>query len=925
MMRETDGLASVIKSLNSPVTPELTPLPLRRIMFLRLSLIASLTLAGVHAQEQTARLVKDANVSPATHTNISIDWVMSIGAGNRAVFPRETLADGKELWTSDGTPKGTRLLKDITPGPGSSRLYSPLPFGPPEERKLAFLNLARDGVDQDDVDLWVTDGTAAGTQSILETLHTPRSAVTLVAGAPDGFFIEHYAENESQPDLYFSDGSATGMVLLNPVVDGSRIFDSSYGHTMSGPWCYFTANEGELWRSDGTTAGTTQVDVPEMASIYRLMVTGSHIIAHTAPDSEVQEIWSCPLAGGEWTRLAPPDGKTWYHISYLVAAGDDVFFGVRYFGQPAELWATDGTAAGTRKIPLIHDGKESVTTASGMTAWNGAVYLTAQNQDQEEDLWRSDGTPGGTTRLGVFVDASPYVVPYAISSASPFFHFHSMNPRGEWELWRTGGTAASTRRVRGLPGSYPYSAQGPLFAEGKGGTFVVANQATPDEALWRTRGKAAGAVRLTRPEKINGSGITATIPDAPPYEMLDGKLLAFVETGSGHELWRMNPDGRGARVVWRSPVMLEEGHGLIGFHGITPHGAMFSLFSPGGPRQLWVTDGTKRGTRLLADHDKDTYDARPSDFVKVGETWYYTLTNWVYGEQSSLWKTDGTPAGTMKIVAADGSVPSPVAGEKTVVFQDRVYFLGIVDEFKTGLWRSDGTAAGTVLLTDQWEALLSSRVHGLSAAAGKLLFIATTYSSDILWQSDGTTEGTVPTVPHHEFRPFHVTPALDFNGVAMFHASDQWWRHDASGTVQVTSVPGDHLTGWGDYQRSHAVAGDQLFYQGVEDYDVELWVTDGTPGNERRVKDIAPGAENSIPREMIAVGNEIYFNARDREHGFELWRSDGTEAGTVLVADIDPGPGDSYPTGLKVLGDKLYFSANRRDVGRELFYIELPR
>jgi ELWxxDGT repeat protein len=887
-------------------------------MFLRLSFIASLALASLHAQEQTARLVKDANLTPATNTNPNINWVMSVGEGKRAVFPRETLAHGKELWTSDGTPKGTRLLKDISPGAEPSRLSSPVAFGLPDDGKVAFLH----GSGLEMPNLWVTDGTKAGTLRVLESPGND-SLLTPVAGTTNGFFIEVWGEEEPRPDLYFSDGTAGGVVLLNPEVNGSPLFAEPYGYTMNGPWCYFTANDGELWRSDGTTAGTTKLSIPEMPSVYRLKVTDSHLIAHTAPEADVYEIWSYPLAGGEWTRLAPAAGKTWVNINAMVAAGEDVFFGVQYIGQPAELWATDGTAAGTRKIPLIHDGKESATTGSGLTAWNGAVYLTAQNPDQDMDLWRSDGTAAGTGRLALFEDASPYVVPYEISAASPFFHFHSLNPQGEWELWRTGGTAASTRRVRGAPGSYPYFAQGPLFAEGKGGTFAVADQATSEEALWRTRGNAAGAVRLTRPERTNASGITATHPKALPYEMVDGKLLAFVETGSGHELWRMNADGSRAHAVWRSPVPLEEGYGLIGFHGMTGHGALFSFFGTGGPRQLWVTDGTKRGTRLLADHGNETHDAYPSDFVRIGETWFYTVTNRVYGEQSSFWKTDGTPAGTTKIVAADGTAPSPVAGELLVVFQERVYFLGLVAEGKTGLWRSDGTAAGTVLLKDEWLGHYGEQAAHLSAAAGKLLFTVRTNSLDIPWQSDGTTAGTVRIVQHDTFGSWGMSPALDLNGVAIFQADDQWWRHNGNGTVQVTSVPGYHLNGWDD--NTHVVAGGLLFYQGVAENDVELWVTDGTPGNERLVKDIAPGSEVSIPREMIAVGNQIYFNARDAEHGFELWRSDGTEAGTVLVADIDPGPADSYPTGLKVLGDKLYFTATRRDVGRELFVIDLAR
>src|SRR5262245_25888263 len=40
--------------------------------------------------------------------------------GDQLYFSRETAAEGEELWTSDGTPEGTRLLKDVRPGPVDS-------------------------------------------------------------------------------------------------------------------------------------------------------------------------------------------------------------------------------------------------------------------------------------------------------------------------------------------------------------------------------------------------------------------------------------------------------------------------------------------------------------------------------------------------------------------------------------------------------------------------------------------------------------------------------------------------------------------------------------------------------------------------------------------------------------------------------------
>ena len=40
--------------------------------------------------------------------------------GGVALFSGYDVEHGEELWQTDGTPAGTRLLQDVDPGPGSS-------------------------------------------------------------------------------------------------------------------------------------------------------------------------------------------------------------------------------------------------------------------------------------------------------------------------------------------------------------------------------------------------------------------------------------------------------------------------------------------------------------------------------------------------------------------------------------------------------------------------------------------------------------------------------------------------------------------------------------------------------------------------------------------------------------------------------------
>jgi ELWxxDGT repeat protein len=80
-----------------------------------------------------------------------------------------------------------------------------------------------------------------------------------------------------------------------------------------------------------------------------------------------------------------------------------------------------------------------------------------------------------------------------------------------------------------------------------------------------------------------------------------------------------------------------------------------------------------------------------------------------------------------------------------------------------------------------------------------------------------------------------------------------------------------------------------------------------------------------IDRDLVTVGNSLYFPARNLETGFQqLWKSNGTAAGTQVVADIWPYPsefvsGSLYLTGLIDVGGTLFFAADDGIHGRELY------
>ena len=133
--------------------------------------------------------------------------------GGTLFFVADDGVHGEELWKTDGTTAGTVLVKDINPA-GSGGRYQ---YGP-------------------------TNLTAVG-----NTL----------------FFSDNDGKHGQQ--LWKSDGTKAGTVMVTDLTSGggSYYYDGPTDLTAVGNTLFFTDDDGthgrELWKSDGTKAGTAMV------------------------------------------------------------------------------------------------------------------------------------------------------------------------------------------------------------------------------------------------------------------------------------------------------------------------------------------------------------------------------------------------------------------------------------------------------------------------------------------------------------------------------------------------------------------------------------------------------------------------------------------------------------------------------------------
>jgi ELWxxDGT repeat protein len=195
------------------------------------------------------KLVKDTNPNAASSFPRGIT---SFAAKPGTVaFDASDGAHGFELWRSDGTSTGTKLVKDINPRPQADGLPT-----------IVFANLGQrvffpgdDGTHG--TELWSSDGTSAGTKLVKDIYRGANSAIDPLGFKFYGFtrfrgaLIFPATDPTRGFELRRSTGTAAGTSLFADVNPG---FDDSYsyvlGHTANA--LYFAADggtRGGLWKA----------------------------------------------------------------------------------------------------------------------------------------------------------------------------------------------------------------------------------------------------------------------------------------------------------------------------------------------------------------------------------------------------------------------------------------------------------------------------------------------------------------------------------------------------------------------------------------------------------------------------------------------------------------------------------------------------
>lgn len=350
----------------------------------------------------------------------------------------------------------------------------------------------------------------------------------------------------------------------------------------------------------------------------------------------------------------------------LTAVGDQVFFVADDAVHGAELWKTDGTAAGTVMVKDIRPGAQSSGPA-WLTAVGNTLFFVANDGSKDKtQLWKSDGTVGGTVRVSNIVNYD-YVGPYGldvevppVAVGSQLFFFNTYCCVGGANLYVSDGTAAGTRRA---DNEDDYLTTPDADAAAYDGKLYFANY-SPDSdlfgtVLWVSDGTVAG----THP--LAGSPIVSEINILPA----SGQNLYFaayndVDYEVHIQLWKTDGTATGTQPLTSL--------------GEVPSGAAYMskrlYFVSDG---LWKSDGTAAGTQPISDGG--------GDFLTAAGGHLY------FARAGHLWISDGTPGGTADLVTFGGLWPRQIVA----VGNETCFAVQNWDAKTWQLWESDGTLAGS--------------------------------------------------------------------------------------------------------------------------------------------------------------------------------------------------------------------------------------
>ena len=771
---------------------------------------------------------------------------------------------GSELWRSDGTDAGTYMVKDLEPGAPSSLLFNITAVN----GKIYFTAYSSYGNGA-----WVSDGTESGTQLLISV----GESTEFFAMGKKTYFIAD-GDFSYWGSIWETDGTTAGTTRVIDIGDAGYGGEQITQPTVVNGILFFTFlsyefYEWELWRSDGTDAGTY----------------------HVGPSYPFID-WTT----GEIVNYMPAQ-LTNYNNKLYFSAND---------GTGRKLLVSDGTDAGTTPAPGNHDViVDADYLGISFPMLNNVLYIPGEETPEGNGLYKYDASDAaGLVKIKDFAPGgdTAFIVPFEMQVVNNTLYFKVTNYNGgvHDELWSSQGSMVTTEVVKKfLSGETPHS-----LCNGNGTLYFVKYDAQYGNELWKTNGIAAGTMLVSDIFK----GATSSYPGY--LTAANGKLFFTAADGvHGNEIFMTDGTDKGTALVKDINTVTTSSstagfnfYNYLGYSGLVALGkdVLFNAYERVHGYELYRSDGTQ----LLNDVVPGEAGIRVRIFLSKNNDVYFLAEG---NSGNSIYKTNGVKNSLQKITPDYNYIQGFAVGDNGIVFYARYNYNTNAYE----LWRSDGTAAGTFLLSST---LYYSNY--LNVIGNTALFVAGDDANGYeLWKSDGSLAGTSIVKDINPGVGNSVPGGMFiYKNEVYFAANDgtssnpSFWKSNGTeaGTIKLQDID----PWWGSTVSSTAryfcVLNNILYFSAIDHSNADgtvFYKTDGTIAGTKPVIDINTTGSGGPAYYLTNVNGILFFTANDGVHGTELWKSNGTADGTQLVRDITPGIAGSNMAGLTSFGGKLFF------------------
>jgi ELWxxDGT repeat protein len=634
---------------------------------------------------------------------------------NGRVYFTASDSQGTELWSTDGTPQGTQRFADLVPGSGSSN---------PEMLTVSEGRLWFTAISQGQSRaMWHTDGVSppvvvpdlvVASASIATRPVTFASGVVLYTGSsvnlvrtsgvtrlsasnvfpnPDTSLVVVQASGTMPEQVYFmaeQSSPASGLELFAATsAPGSAAL---VANLMPGPQSsaarplapigngrlLLSANvssDDELYITDGTSAGTTLLanlaithtnanpsvvvegDFPEQAAFTADSTAwGSELFTTDGTSAGTRPIieFTPGPAGNRRSILKADDG--WFSV---YGGSSTSTREIRYHAFLNEIGVTLGTASNFGFQPATI-GDNLVFTASGLvpgTPGPGTAWGASPTFGPSPLILVPSDRPTSLGRFVTFGDLV-YFGAYGSSVGSTFRR-----------LYRTDGTSQGTAIAwdSGLFGpDYVF----PYIVGSTSTALIVSNGVDYPTSLY-AHTPANGNTVLLRQNMVIRSASTTTGSSTLMNDVL--YFTAYASSTSDVELWRTDATTAGTYRV-RDIVPSGEGSFPGSFSTLQTDAGpriFFAATTPTHGHELWTSDGTEAGTRMVVDLYPGPRSSSPTLTFATGTKVYFAADDGLTGNE--LWETDGTEAGTRQLADLNPGPESSLPQNLSVV-NGRLWF-----------------------------------------------------------------------------------------------------------------------------------------------------------------------------------------------------------------------------------------------------------